>query len=40
MDKIKTLTLAGLTLLGSNFIVMDASVAADTNAATKYGTPY
>jgi uncharacterized membrane protein len=27
MDKIKTLTLAGLTLLGSNFIVMDASAA-------------
>ena len=35
MDKIKTLTLAGLTLLVSNFIVMDASAAADTNAATK-----
>jgi uncharacterized membrane protein len=27
MNKIKTLTLASLTLLGSNFVVMDASAA-------------
>jgi hypothetical protein len=39
MDKIKSLTLAGLSLLGANFIVVDASVAADTNPEQYFSSP-